>query len=61
MFRNREAEMKRATPYSRQSRDGVCYQHRSAAYFSARVKIPAGDQWINGFGCELLFEEEGGL
>lgn len=61
MFRDREAEMKRATAYSRQSRDGVCYQHRSAAYFSARVKIPAGDSWINGFGCELLFEEEGGL
>ncbi len=61
MFRDREGDMKRATDYSAQSRDGVCYQHRSAAYFSARVKIPAGDPWINGFGCELLYEEEGGL
>lgn len=47
--------------YSRQSRDGVCYQHLSANYIRARVRIPSGKHWLSAVGCEVMAELEGGI
>jgi hypothetical protein len=47
--------------YSSQQRDGVCYQHLSCDYVSARIKIPAAEEWRNAVAVEALIEEEGGL
>jgi hypothetical protein len=47
--------------YSSQQRDGVCYQHLSCDYVSARIMIPAAEEWRNAVAVEALIEEEGGL
>ena len=60
-YRDREAAIPKFGEYRRQSRDGVCYCHRSTAYCSARVMIPEGESWKNAIGCEILYELEGGL
>lgn len=51
---------RQAGEYSQQMRDGVCYQHISCDYVSARVKLPFGEGWTRALGVEALVEEEGG-
>ena len=61
VYRDRQSLPFRYGEFHRQSRDGVCYCHRSAGYCLARVKIPEGEGWKNAVGCEILYELEGGL
>ena len=61
LWRILQIDDRREGKYTSQQRDGVCYQHVSANYFSARVKIPAGVPWIHAVGVEALVEKEGGM
>ena len=61
VWRVRQQDAPRYGQYVRQSRDGVCYQHLSASYAGTRVMIPAGEEWRDAVGVELLTEIEGGL
>ena len=61
IYRSREMDARRFGEYSKQQRDGVCYQHLSTVYLSARVKIPKGEDWSHAAGVEALFEKEGGM
>ncbi|HJD98011.1 hypothetical protein [Mailhella massiliensis] len=61
VYRNREMDARRFGAYTKQQRDGVCYQHLSTVYLSARVKIPAGENWNHAVGVEALVEAEGGM
>ena len=61
VYRSREMDARRFGSYSRQQRDGVCYQHLSTVYLAARVKVPAGATWSHAVGVEVLVEAEGGM
>ena len=61
VFRNRQMDARRFGSYTAQQRDGVCYQHLSTVYLSARVKVPAGAAWSHAVGVEALVEAEGGM
>ena len=61
VYRSREMDGRRFGKYSKQQRDGVCYQHISTVYLTARVKIPAGVNWSHAVGVEALVEAEGGM
>ena len=61
MYRNREMDARSFGKYTKQQRDGVCYQHVSTVYLAARVKIPAGVTWDHAVGVEALVEAEGGM
>ena len=61
VYRAREMDKRRFGNYSKQQRDGVCYQHLSTVYLSARVLIPAGEDWSHATGVEALVEAEGGM
>lgn len=61
LYRSRQQDVRKAGKYSKQMRDGVCYQHLSTVYLAARVKIPAGEVWRNAVGVEALVEMEGGM
>ena len=61
VYRNREMDTRRYGEFTKQQRDGVCYQHLSTVYLSARIKIPAGEHWSHAVGVEALTEQEGSL
>lgn len=61
VYRTREMDARRFGAYTRQQRDGVCYQHLSTVYLAARVRIPAGKNWSRAVGVEALIEQEGGM
>lgn len=61
IWRVRQQDAPRYGTYTKQSRDGVCYQHLSASYAAGRVLVPAGATWRDAVGVELLTELEGGL
>lgn len=61
VYRNREMDARRFGAYTKQQRDGVCYQHLSTVYLAARVKVPAGAIWSHAVGVEALVEAEGGM
>ena len=61
IWRVRQQDAPRYGTYTKQSRDGVCYQHISASYAAGRVLVPAGATWRDAVGVELLTEIEGGL
>lgn len=62
IYRTRQEEQPKYGPLREQSRDGVCYQHLSTNYLSARVVIPAGGTaWRDAHGVEALTEIEGGM
>ena len=61
VYRTREMDARRFGAYTRQQRDGVCYQHLSTVYLAARVRIPAGENWSHAVGVEALVEREGGM
>ena len=60
LFRTRLGEPRRGGPWSRPGREGICPQHLSARWMSARLRIPAGQDWSRASGIEALVEEEGG-
>lgn len=60
VYRSREMDARRFGTYTKQQRDGVCYQHISTGYLAARVKVPAGATWSHSVGVEALVEAEGG-
>ena len=45
LFRTRLMDARRAGAWSSPSREGLCPQHVSARWFSARMRIPAGQNW----------------
>jgi hypothetical protein len=59
LWRARLAEPRRAGAWARAGREGLCPQHLSACWFSARMRIPAGQHWYHATGVEALFEVEG--
>ena len=61
VYRSREMDARRYGTYTKQQRDGVCYQHLSTVYLAARVKVPTGATWSHAVGVEALVEAEGGL
>lgn len=61
IWRIMQRDMPSFGAYAKQSRDGVCYQHLSTNYLRARVRVPAGEHWLNAVGCEVLMEPEGGM
>lgn len=61
LYRSRQQDARKGGKYSKQMRDGVCYQHLSTVYLSARVKVPAGENWRNAVAVEALIEPEGGM
>ena len=61
LYRSRQQDDRRGGKYSKQMRDGVCYQHLSTVYLSARVKVPAGEAWRSAVAVEALIEPEGGM
>ena len=61
VFRSREMDARRFGRYTKQQRDGVCYQHLSTVYLAARVMVPAGENWRHAVGVEALIEAEGGM
>ena len=61
VYRNRERDARRFGTYTRQQRDGVCYQHLSSVYLAARVRVPEGATWSHAVGVEALVEREGGM
>jgi hypothetical protein len=61
LYRSRQQDARRGGKYSKQMRDGVCYQHLSSVYLAARVRIPAGQNWKAAVGVEALVELEGGM
>lgn len=61
LFRSRQQDARRGGSYTKQQRDGVCYQHLSTVYLSARVRVPAGEGWRNAVAVEALIEPEGGM
>ena len=60
IWRVLQKNQRTAGNYSKQMRDGVCYQHISCDYVAARVKVPAGLDWHNCLAVEALIEPEGG-
>jgi hypothetical protein len=61
LYRSRQQDARKGGKYSKQQRDGVCYQHLSSVYLAARIRIPAGETWRNAVGVEALVEAEGGM
>ena len=61
LFRSRQQDARRGGKYTKQQRDGVCYQHLSTVYLSARIRVPAGENWRNAGAVEALIEPEGGM
>ena len=61
VYRSREMDARRFGTYTKQQRDGVCYQHLSTVYLASRVKVPAGATWSHAVGVEALVEAEGGM
>lgn len=61
LYRSRQQDARKGGKYAKQMRDGVCYQHLSTVYLSARVKVPAGENWRNAVAVEALIEPEGGM
>ncbi len=62
IYRARQQDQPKYGPLRSQSRDGVCYQHLSTTYLSARVVIPGGGTaWRDAHGVEALIEPEGGM
>ena len=61
LYRPRQQDARKLGKFSKQMRDGVCYQHLSSVYMAARVKVPAGENWKNAVGVEALVELEGGM
>lgn len=61
LYRTRQQDPRSSGSYSRQMRDGVCYQHLSTSYLAARVRVPAGQNWKAAVGVEALVEPEGGM
>ena len=61
VFRSREMDARRFGRYTKQQRDGVCYQHLSTVYLAARGMVPAGENWRHAVGVEALIEAEGGM
>ena len=62
IYRDRQQDIPKYGPLRSQSRDGVCYQHLSTVYLSARVVIPGGGTaWRDASGVEVLVEPEGGM
>lgn len=61
IYRSREMDKRSFGTLTSQQRDGVCYQHLSTVYVSARVQIPAGEDWSHAVGVEALVEPEGGM
>ena len=60
IWRILQKNQRMAGNYTKQMRDGVCYQHISCDYVAARVKVPAGIDWHNCLAVEALVEQEGG-
>lgn len=61
LYRSRQQDARKGGKYSKQMRDGVCYQHLSTAYLAARVRVPADENWKAAVGVEALVEMEGGM
>ena len=61
IYRSRQQDARKGGKYTKQQRDGVCYQHLSTVYLAARVKVPAGEAWRSAVGVEALVEMEGGM
>lgn len=61
LYRSRQQDARKCGKYSKQMRDGVCYQHLSTVYLAARVKVPADGNWKAAVGVEALVEMEGGM
>ena len=59
LFRTRLMDARRAGAWSSPGREGLCPQHLSARWFSARMRIPPGQNWRHVTGVEAVFEEEG--
>ncbi len=58
LYRARLSEAPRPGPWSAPDREGVCPQHLSSRFFSARLRIPAGESWRHATGLEALVERE---
>ena len=58
LYRSRLAEPRRPGRWARPDRDGFCPQHLSARWFSARMRIPAGQNWYHATGVPAVFEAE---
>ena len=58
LFRTRLMDERRAGTWSSPNREGLCPQHLSARWFSARMRIPAGQNWRHATGVEAVCEEE---
>ena len=58
LYRSRLAEPRRPGRWARPDRDGFCPQHLSARWFSARMRIPAGQNWRHATGVEAVYEGE---
>ena len=61
LSRSRQQDARKLGKFSKQMRDGVCYQHLSTVYLSARVRVPAGENWRSAVAVEALIEPEGGM
>jgi hypothetical protein len=61
LYRNRQQDARTGGKFSKQMRDGVCYQHLSTVYLAGRVKVPVDENWKNAVGVEALVELEGGM
>lgn len=61
LYRSRQQDTRKLGKFSKQMRDGVCYQHLSSVYMAARVRVPAGENWRNAVAVEALVEPEGGM
>ena len=61
LYRSRQQDARRGGAYTKQQRDGVCYQHLSTVYLSARIRVPAGENWRSAVAVEALIEPEGGM
>jgi len=59
LFRTRLMDVRRAGPWSRPDREGLCPQRLSARWLCARMRIPAGQNWRHATGVEAVYEGEG--
>ena len=61
IWRILQKNQRRYGKFSRQQRDGICYQHLSCDYAAARVMVPASENWNAATAVEAILETEGGL
>ena len=58
LTRGRQSDRKTLSGQMKQSRDGICYFHKSCSYVTGRVIIPARQNWVSITGFDITYEEE---